>query len=64
MSVVRAGRGLRELTFLSYGCGRAARARARSAQEKDVLEEVDSMMSGGSWVDWDDNKSTTKGNKK
>jgi hypothetical protein len=25
---------------------------------EDVLEEVDSMMKGGSWVDWNDGRST------
>ena len=26
---------------------------------EEVTEEVDQMMDGGSWVDWDDNRSTT-----
>ena len=27
-------------------------------QEEDISEEIDSMLSGGSWVDWDDGRTT------
>ena len=26
--------------------------------EEDVLEELDAMLKGGSWVDWNDGRST------
>ena len=27
-------------------------------EEEDVMEEIDSMKAGGSWVDWNDGRTT------
>mmetsp|Transcript_78354 Transcript_78354/g.247643 ORF Transcript_78354/g.247643 Transcript_78354/m.247643 type:complete len:117 (-) Transcript_78354:74-424(-) len=27
-------------------------------KEKDIIEEVDNLLTGGEWVDWDDNRCT------
>ena len=47
------------LTFSGDGSVRCACVRAFGLlQAEDVTEEVDSMMEGGSWVDWNDGRTT------
>ncbi|KAJ1619574.1 hypothetical protein T492DRAFT_415738 [Pavlovales sp. CCMP2436] len=35
-----------------------------SYSDEDIIEEVQAMLKGEAWRDWDDGKSTTKGNGK
>ena len=50
---------LLSLTFSGDGSVRCACVCAFGLlQAEDVTEEVDSMMEGGSWVDWNDGRTT------
>jgi len=34
--------------------------RSNGYKDKDIINELDNMLAGGCWVDWDDGRSTAK----